>query len=76
MQAVTEPAIRFDNVATGRVVKTAREAAGKTQKEVAEKMGISAMFLCDLEFGRRNWTEARFEAAKLAIEGDGKAVAA
>ena len=76
MNAITFPSVRFDNEETGKVVRGARLAAGKKLREVAEAMGISAPYLCDLENGHRNWTEEKFEAAKKAIKGNGKAVAA
>ena len=76
MQAKTFPSVRFDNDGTGKVVRGARLAAGKKLGEVAEAMGISAPYLCDLENGHRNWTAEKFEAAKKAIEGNGEGVAA
>lgn len=58
----------LDHVAIGSQAKAARVKAKKTQAEVAAKLRISASMLCDLEYGRRNWTEERFEQFKKALK--------
>lgn len=37
----------------GSLLRAARQAAGMTQKELAERMGITNVYVCDLEHGRR-----------------------
>ena len=37
--------------------RTARESTGKSLREVAKAMKISAGYLSDLELGRRAWSE-------------------
>ncbi|CAM5482055.1 MULTISPECIES: helix-turn-helix domain-containing protein [Streptomyces] len=43
-------------------VRSARENAALSQKALAEKCGISAQLLCDIEAGRRNATPNRLRA--------------
>jgi len=43
----------------GSIMADARKAAGLTQKAVAEQLGISAQYLCDLELNRRPFPIAR-----------------
>ncbi len=55
-----------DNAATGQLARDARTAAGLSLREVARRMRLSAMFISDLERGRRCWTDrhiARFRSA-------------
>ena len=40
----------------GRNVRRAREAAGLTQEQLAERSGFSQQYISDLERGRRNPT--------------------
>ena len=42
----------------GEMIRAARKAAGKTQAEVAEHMGFSGPYLCDLERDRRGPLDA------------------
>lgn len=46
-----------DPKAQGAMMKAERQAAKATQKEVAEQMGLSDNYICDLESGNRRWTE-------------------
>jgi transcriptional regulator with XRE-family HTH domain len=34
-----------------------RVVQGKTLREIAREMKVSAPYLCDLELGRRGWSE-------------------
>lgn len=55
-----------DHVATGRALRTMRRKEFLKLHEVASKMGISLMYLSNLERGARNWNEdliTRFEKA-------------
>lgn len=53
-----------DPVQIGARLKREREAADVTGRELARRMGYSAMYLCDLEHGRRGWN-AKLLAAYL-----------
>lgn len=39
-----------------KLLQSLREAEGETQKDFAEKLGVSKQYLCDLEKGRRTAT--------------------
>lgn len=57
---------------TGKVVQGEEMKALRLQerleaKTVAERMGISQSFLCDLENNRRDWTKARELAYRKAL---------
>lgn len=45
-----------DPVYLGARVRSAREATGESLRAVANRLGCSAPFLCDLEKGRRGWS--------------------
>jgi transcriptional regulator with XRE-family HTH domain len=47
---------RADNRTHGVVVREAREAQGKTLRQLAKATGLSAPFLSDVEHGRRRLT--------------------
>ena len=51
----------------GTILADARRAAGLQQKEVAEALGISPSYLCDLESNRRPFPLARVERLPPAI---------
>ena len=46
----------IDHVKTGIAARKEREVSGVSLRSVARIMGISAMYLSDLERGRRPWT--------------------
>lgn len=45
-----------------------RGICGKSMREVARRMGVSAMFLSDLERGNRNWTAKQIRKWKEAMK--------
>lgn len=49
-------------------VRYARESAGLKQKDAAQKIGISATLLADIEAGRRNATPATLQAMAAAYD--------
>lgn len=51
----TRPII--DHVETGMKIRMHRYSKGVTMEEAARRMGISDSYLCDLELGRRHWSE-------------------
>lgn len=62
----TQSVIVPDHAATGQAMRARRKKAGLSLRETAERMDLSAPYLCDLELGRRAWSEAlaaRFVAA-------------
>lgn len=63
---VTIPSKYIDHIATGRNVRHDRRRRHLTLGQVARFMEISTSYLCDLEMGRRHWTEelvARYQEA-------------
>ncbi len=56
-----------DPAQIGLRMKTAREAAGISGREMARRMGYSAMYICDLEHGRRDWKAKIIEAYVCAL---------
>lgn len=49
----------IDHTATGQVAGNLRRAAGATFADMANQLGLSRPYLCDLEHGKRRWNEAR-----------------
>lgn len=45
----------FDLASVGEQMARFRKRAGLSGREMARRLGISAMYLCDLERGRRQW---------------------
>jgi len=41
----------------GAALRQQREYSGLSLREVARRMKLSAMYVCDLEHGRRGWDE-------------------
>ena len=58
----------LDSTATGKGVREARLASGKSLRHVAGRLGISATYLSDLERGLRNWTPQLFDRAVAVLE--------
>lgn len=48
-----------DPAAIGARMREMREKARLTLREVARRLGLSAMYICDLEHGRRGWNAER-----------------
>ncbi len=63
MKIPTKPAYEIDHALAGKNVRSAREQRGMSLRKLAIKMGITAPFLSDLERGRRNWNEQRYNSA-------------
>lgn len=57
-----------DNQQIGKQMRQARELSGHSQREVARRMGFSAAYINDLEFGRRRWTPRASEIYRRAIK--------
>lgn len=51
------------------ILVSARRAAGLSQKDVAEALGISPTFLSDIERGRRAFGEKHLPALPSAMRG-------
>lgn len=54
---------------TGLRLKKLRKKLKVRAKNVAESMDIQRSFLCDLEAGRRRWTQERVAAFEKAVGG-------
>lgn len=57
-----------DPAQIGARLKREREAAGITGREMARRMDYSAMYICDLEHGRRDWKAELIEAYVKALK--------
>jgi hypothetical protein len=49
----------YDNVKTGKQMCLLRKQADVSFRELSKRTGLSVGLLCDLEKGRRNWTDER-----------------
>ncbi len=49
---------QIDSVKTGRDLRRQRKLSAMSLRHVAQRMGVSAAYLSDLELGRRHWREA------------------
>ena len=52
----------------GAVMRDKRSSKGMSLRDVADKVGVSAQFVGDLEKGHRNWSRLRAEAFLEALE--------
>ena len=52
----------------GQLVRTRRESIGKSQKEAAAEIGISPVYLCDIEAGNRRAPEKHLAKIAEALE--------
>lgn len=57
----------LDPVIAGQYHRAMRERKGKSLREVARMMKVTAPYVSDLERGRRNWTDERMEAYRKAV---------
>ena len=57
----------LDSVKMGALLIAVRESLGIQQKALAAEMKISASYLSDLEYGKRDWTMEKFERCKAAL---------
>lgn len=60
----------IDHLETGKRVRKAREDKAMSLRKLAHLMGITPPFLSDLELGRRNWTQDRFDLAMRILNGE------
>lgn len=68
---IMEQVSAINHRATGEQMRTLRLRAGITQEQMAKALGLGAPYLCDLEHGRRNWSEELAAKAALVIrKGD------
>lgn len=65
----TKTITMIDNVATGEHARKERKRMGRSLREVARRLGVSAAFLSDLELGRRNWTDKRLVEFMMVVHG-------
>lgn len=57
----------LDQFRTGQQLRTLREKAGISLRDMAKLLDISAPFLSDLELGRRDWSEKRIDQFMEAV---------
>ena len=57
----------LNNQAVGFALRIAREQSGRSLRDVAKALGVSAAYLSDLELGRRNWSPNRIHAYQAAL---------
>ena len=68
IKMVTKKATEIDHIETGKRIRKERERIGMSLRKLAILMGITPPFLSDLELGRRNWNEDRFNLAVEKME--------
>lgn len=57
-------------IAEGSRIRHARKSAGMSLRELGEAMGVTAPFLHDVEYGRRQMTDERVQQAAKALGVD------
>ena len=67
MKLPTINTTQINHTEAGELIRKFRVLHKVSQKALADKMGISAPFVCDLEKGYRNWTEEKFILAEKSI---------
>jgi predicted transcriptional regulator len=67
-RAKTSPKTVAFDLRTGRAIKKQRIAAGLSIKFIAMTLGVTSAYICQLEHGRRHWTDAKIQACLLAIQ--------
>lgn len=60
--------LRHAESEASRVMREERERRGISLREMARRMGVSALFLSDMELGNRRYSVAWIEAAKDVFE--------
>lgn len=53
---------KINHVDVGRYIRRLRKHAGLTQGQVSELTGYSVGYLCDLEYGRKDWRDELYTA--------------
>lgn len=51
----------LDHRSVGQEMRKRRKDSGRTQVEVAHRMGVSGPYISDLESGKRGWRKALIE---------------
>lgn len=57
-----------DNFKLGAALRKLRESQKASIRDVSAFMGYSAVYICDLELGRRNWTAERVTMYQTALK--------
>lgn len=58
----------IDHVATGALVRRLRMMNNLSLRSVARKLKVSAVYVSDLEWGKRNWTQTRLDRCVRTLE--------
>lgn len=61
MNVTLRTVVEVDHLETGTAARIRRKNTGLSLRCVAKRMGISAMHLCNLEHGKRAWTQAMLD---------------
>lgn len=59
---------RYAEIEAGKAMREAREAAGISLRDMAEKLNVSPPFLSDMERGNRKYSEAWIDEAIKILE--------
>ena len=58
---------KIDQTKAGQMIRELRKKSDVSLRDMAAQMNLSAPFVSDMELGRRNWSEEKFESAQKAI---------
>ena len=56
-----------DDRAIGERMRRRRKGASRSLRWLAQRLGFTASYLCDLELGRRRWTPDKIKAYERAL---------
>ena len=59
---LAECQFRTEQARAGAALRYVREASEISLRQLAKELGLSAMYVSDLERGKRNWSVERFDA--------------
>ena len=72
MKVPTVQVTEIDSQKAGEQIRRLRQSKGLSLRRLAKDMGISVMFLCDLELGRRTWKYDLYAKAQKCLKEIGK----
>lgn len=58
----------MDDIEVGWAMRKQRIAAKLSQSEVAHRMKVTASYVCDLEYGKRKWTDLKISLYQKACQ--------
>lgn len=63
-----ESVCSIDHLASGNAARAQRKLHKLSLRDMGERMKVSAAYLCDLEKGRRNWSDELVERFNRALK--------